>query len=103
MSQLFPASEITSVGSKLFVAAGAGEAESRIATESLITSSLMGHDSHGVLRIPEYLGFLANERIVPRGELAVDRTSDPGSLHRLGKGHHDQHTHPQNAGQAAGR
>ncbi len=67
MSRLFPASEITSLGTKLFVAAGATETESRIATESLVTSSLMGHDSHGVLRIPEYLGFVANGRILPLG------------------------------------
>ena len=86
MSRLFPASEIASHGTKLFLAAGAGETESRIATESLITSSLMGHDSHGVLRIPEYLGFLANGHIVPRGERTVDRTSPTTAIVDCGRG-----------------
>jgi len=86
MTRLFPPIEIANIGTKLFVAAGAGEAESCIASESLITSSLMGHDSHGVLRIPEYLGFLADGRIVPRAELAVDRTSQATAIVDCGQG-----------------
>lgn len=86
MSRLFPASEISSVGIKLFIAAGAGETESRIAAESLITSSLMGHDSHGALRIPEYLGFLANGSIVAHGELTVDRTGPTTAVVDCGQG-----------------
>ena len=41
-------------------------------TESLITSSLMGHDSHGVIRIPEYLGFVADGSIVVNAPLSLD-------------------------------
>ncbi len=86
MSHLFPASEIATIGTKLFIAAGAGEAESRIATESLITSSLMGHDSHGVIRIPEYLGFVAKGLIVPDAPLTVERTGPTTARVDCGRG-----------------
>jgi LDH2 family malate/lactate/ureidoglycolate dehydrogenase len=71
---LLPASEIASMSTKLFVAAGAGERESRIASEWLITSSLMGHDSHGVMRIPEYLEFRTLRQRVPDGIPVDDAT-----------------------------
>ena len=86
MSRLFPSNEIASIGTKLFIAAGAGEAESRIATESLITSSLMGHDSHGVIRIPEYLGFVAKDLIVPNALLAIERTGPTTARVDCGRG-----------------
>ena len=86
MTRLFPATGIASTGTRLFVAAGAGENESRIATESLITSSLMGHDSHGVIRIPEYLGFLAKGLIVPNAPLAVERTGPTTARVDCGRG-----------------
>lgn len=86
MSRLFSASEIASISTNLFVAAGAGERESRIATESLITSSLMGHDSHGVMRIPEYLGCLADGSIKTQGAITIDRTSPTTAVVDCGQG-----------------
>lgn len=86
MSRLFASNEIASIGTKLFVAAGASEPESRIATESLITSSLMGHDSHGVIRIPEYLGFVTKGLIVPNAPLTVERTGSTTARVDCGRG-----------------
>ena len=34
----------------------------------------MGHDSHGVIRVPEYLGFVADGSIVVDAPLRVERT-----------------------------
>ena len=42
----------------LFVAAGVPEASARIVANSLVDSNLCGHDSHGVMRVPQYIGFL---------------------------------------------
>ena len=39
------------LGVQLFGAAGAPEQEARIVSHHLVESSLMGHDSHGVLRL----------------------------------------------------
>jgi uncharacterized oxidoreductase len=43
--------------------------------ESLTTSSLMGHDSHGVIRIPEYIELVARGTIVPGAAIQVERTT----------------------------
>lgn len=51
--------------------AGATEKEAQIVAEELVTSNLMGLDSHGVLRIPEYLDFLKNGMVIPGSEIKV--------------------------------
>ena len=56
MSRLYSSELISELSVKLYVAAGARPDEARATVTSLITSSLMGHDSHGVIRIPEYQG-----------------------------------------------
>ncbi len=40
---------------EIFRAAGASSAVARRVAESLVESNLVGHDSHGVLRVPEYI------------------------------------------------
>lgn len=42
----------------LFVASGVPEDDARVVAESLVGANLRGHDSHGVMRVPQYLGFL---------------------------------------------
>ncbi len=64
MSRLYRPESVSRLGVALFTAAGAGAHEALATVESLVTSSLMGHDSHGVIRIPEYLGFVADGSIV---------------------------------------
>ncbi len=63
------------LGVALFRAAGASDYQSQATVASLVTSSLMGHDSHGVIRVPEYLGFIADGSIVVGAPLTVERTS----------------------------
>ncbi len=47
----------------LFGAAGVPEDEASIVARSLVASNLRGHDSHGVMRIPYYVGFLREGRL----------------------------------------
>jgi hydroxycarboxylate dehydrogenase B len=75
MSRLIPAEITLRLGVALFRAAGATESASRATVGSLVTSSLMGHDSHGVIRIPEYLGFIADRSIVVDAPITVQRRS----------------------------
>jgi hydroxycarboxylate dehydrogenase B len=42
----------------LFVALGEPEASAQIVATSLVDANLCGHDSHGVMRAPQYIGFL---------------------------------------------
>ena len=41
--------------SQVFEGAGAGQAEAAIVAEHLVLASLLGYDTHGVMRIPEYV------------------------------------------------
>ena len=74
MSRLYRPESVSRLGVALFTAAGASADEALATVESLVTSSLMGHDSHGVIRIPEYLGFVADGSIVVDAPLTVERT-----------------------------
>ena len=55
---LFSPQQLTTIAHDVFVAAGAEPDEARIVAEHLVDSNLAGHDSHGVLRIPEYVDWM---------------------------------------------
>lgn len=53
------AAELTDLAARLFVSAGVHPAEAAVVAESLVDSNLRGHESHGVVRVMEYLDALA--------------------------------------------
>jgi uncharacterized oxidoreductase len=59
----------------LFEAAGTPPSDAQLVCQELVTSSLMGHDSHGVLRIPEYVDQAVRGVIVPGAAMTVDQRS----------------------------
>ncbi len=86
MSPLYCPQTVSQLGVTLFTAAGAGRGEAQATVSSLITSSLMGHDSHGIIRIPEYLGFVSKGLIVPDAPLTVERTGPTTARVDCGRG-----------------
>ena len=54
------------------MAAGVAEEQAAVVARSLVGANLRGHDSHGVMRIPQYVGFLERGEYVPDAELKVD-------------------------------
>ena len=50
----------------MFRAAGASEDDAALVTRSLVTTNLAGHDSHGVMRVMQYVA------MIRRGEIDVD-------------------------------
>jgi uncharacterized oxidoreductase len=86
MTQLFSPRAISELSVNLFVAAGARPEDAKSTVASLVTSSLMGHDSHGVIRIPEYLGFVANGMIKTDAEIRVERTGPSTAVVDCGHG-----------------
>ncbi len=58
-----------------FRAAGAPADEAALTPTHLATSSPMGCDSHGVLRIPEDLAQVAEGTIVPGAPVVIERRS----------------------------
>jgi uncharacterized oxidoreductase len=58
---------------RIFEAAGAPQAEAAVVAASLVGANLRGHDSHGVLRVPQYVDFLRRGEYRSGAELRVER------------------------------
>ena len=86
MSRIFSPQAVTDLGVNLFVAAGARPSDAQATVASLVTSSLMGHDSHGVLRIPEYLEQMAEGKIAADAVISVQRTGPSTAIVDCGHG-----------------
>lgn len=62
----------------LFEAAGVSAEEASVVAESLVESNLCGHESHGVVRVFEYLGLLETGEV--KSGVALDVVSRTASL-----------------------
>ncbi|HUQ68129.1 MAG TPA: Ldh family oxidoreductase, partial [Planctomycetaceae bacterium] len=51
-----------------FQAAGVEAGNARIVADSLVDANLRGHDSHGVMRVPFYIGSLKNGKLDPKAK-----------------------------------
>jgi uncharacterized oxidoreductase len=56
---------------QIFQAAGATEAGARLVAASLVQSNLVGHDSHGIVRVRQYLDNIAKGELFPAAEPIV--------------------------------
>ena len=54
----FTAPTLTTFTQSLFEAAGIPTADAAVVARSLVDANLCGHDSHGVMRVPQYIDFL---------------------------------------------
>ena len=61
----FNATDLITAGIRLFVAAGVDKSKATDLMNSLVLSNLMGVDSHGILRIGQYIKALQTGAIVP--------------------------------------
>lgn len=86
MSQLFFPRIIADAGVALFTAAGARTDDAQATVDALIISSLMGHDSHGVIRIPEYLSYIDQGLIQLKAEITVEQTGPATAVVDCGHG-----------------
>src|SRR5688572_23018165 len=62
----------------LFVAAGSRDEEAGIIADHLVESNLRGHDSHGVIRVSKYVGWVRQGAVIPNQHAQV--TADRGAL-----------------------
>src|SRR5688572_19908797 len=67
----FTAPTLTALAQSLFEAAGVPAADATIVARSLVDANLCGHDSHGVMRVPQYIDFLCNGKYKPGVSLTV--------------------------------
>lgn len=54
----FSAATLTTLARSLFEAVGVPSADAAVVAHSLVDANLCGHDSHGVMRAPQYVDFL---------------------------------------------
>lgn len=56
---------LTQLVGDIFAAQGCSAAESERIARYLVAANLTGHDSHGVIRVPRYVGMLAKDEVRP--------------------------------------
>ncbi|WP_013629062.1 Ldh family oxidoreductase [Rubinisphaera brasiliensis] len=62
---VFSIDELRRLGTDILAAAGATPDEASVVAEELASANLVGHDSHGVMRLVQYVDFIRNGHIVP--------------------------------------
>ncbi len=75
----FTAFHLHAITRRIFMAAGAPRHIADSVAGVLVNANLSGHDSHGVLRIPQYLGWIADGSLLPVVEPKVMKET-PNSL-----------------------
>ena len=63
------ADQLRQAGSSIFEGAGVPADEAQIVADSLVKSNLVGHDSHGVIRIPQYVSLIEKGDISPGAQI----------------------------------
>ena len=61
---------------RIFAAAGCGEEEAQRVSGRLVESNLVGHDSHGVIRIPSYVEWLSDGKVLANQTVDVITEND---------------------------
>jgi uncharacterized oxidoreductase len=61
------------LGARIFDAVGSPHDESEYVSGVLVGSNLMGHDSHGVLRIPHYVDSIREGKLKPGAPFEIER------------------------------
>ena len=76
----FTQEQLQKITADIFQAGGVPRDEAAIIAELLVASNLAGHDSHGVLRIPQYIGLIASGLIQPGAPMEIERQSTSHAL-----------------------
>lgn len=61
------------ISSRIFQALGASQAEGDRVGELLVEANLVGHDSHGVIRIPQYVNLLKEGLVTPEAPFQLEQ------------------------------
>lgn len=68
-----PASTWTNFAESLFLAVGVPADEAKRVSASLVDANLCGHDSHGLIRVIQYVDAIRDGRVVPGAPFTVER------------------------------
>jgi uncharacterized oxidoreductase len=67
----FSADVLISFAESLFVAGGVPQNEANRVARSLVDANLCGHDSHGIIRVPQYMESIRDGRLKPGAPFSV--------------------------------
>lgn len=61
----------------IFAAGGCAEGEARDVGDHLVEANLLGHDSHGVIRVAKYIDWQQRGMVLPNQQIAILRDDGP--------------------------
>lgn len=73
----FQTPQLIEIVSSIFAAYGVPADQALMIARSLVRANLAGHDSHGVIRVKEYIAYLDRKDVEAVAELAVTRDAGP--------------------------
>jgi uncharacterized oxidoreductase len=59
----YSADRLREFAASIFAAVGSSREDASVVADSLVAANLVGHDSHGIMRIPEYVGWVEQGRV----------------------------------------
>lgn len=68
---VFSPEKMRKLGAEIFKAVGVSDEDADRVITSLVLSNLVGHDSHGVIRIPSYVNMVQKGKIKPNAKIDV--------------------------------
>jgi len=74
------ADRLRTLGADIFKAAGAPVGEAQVVANLLVEANLTGHDSHGVIRMPNYVKGIKMGAVKPGAKIAVVRETPSTAL-----------------------
>jgi len=80
MEKILKAEYLEELTAAIFQKHGAPETEARVVARLLVEADLMGLHSHGILRIPQYVGDIRQGTIIPGAELKVKQQTPTAIL-----------------------
>ena len=77
---VFDVDKLERICTAIFQGAGLSETEAGRVAHSLVTANLMGHDSHGVIRVAQYIQALQKGEVHPDRVIRIVREADASAV-----------------------
>ncbi len=74
---IFAHNDLRELTTRIFSAAGCEQKEAELVAQLLVESNLVGHDSHGVIRIPTYVQWLREGKVFANQRVSVAVDNGP--------------------------
>jgi len=77
---VFDVDQLKSIGKCIFQTVGSAQTEAEIVAGLLANANLIGHDSHGVIRIPQYLNLIETGQIILNNKIEILRQTKSSAV-----------------------